>query len=60
MKKYKAEVLNGAIYEYAVYKQVFIFFWEKVGTFSSYGVEASIVEQATALIHFEKPYYFEA
>ena len=60
MNQYKVEAAKQDQNRYVVYKQVFLFFWKKVGSFNSYGVEASIVEQAEALIPSKKRHYFEA
>jgi hypothetical protein len=60
MNQYKVEVAKQDQNRCVIYKRVFIFFWGEVGSFNSYGVEASIVEQAAAFIHSKKPYYFEA
>ena len=60
MNQYKTEVHKHDHNHCTVYRRVFLFFWTEVGYFNSYGIEASIVEQAVAFIHSKKPYYFEA
>jgi hypothetical protein len=60
MNQYKVQVSQKVNDCYVVYKRVFFFFWTEVGCVNTYQVEATIVEQATALVHSKKPYYFEA